>query len=91
MPGGDGNCVIAGHRDTHFRILRQIRPGDSVILQTAKGRFVYRVNDTEVVSPTNTSPLRPAPRTLHLITCYPFYYVGSAPKRFVVDAQLTAQ
>lgn len=89
MPGEPGNCVIAGHRDTHFRILRDIRPGDSVILERDQHRFVYRVQRLTVVSPSNTSALRPAPETLHLITCYPFAYIGSAPKRMVVEAQLT--
>ncbi|HEY1239968.1 MAG TPA: class D sortase [Bryobacteraceae bacterium] len=90
MPGEEGNCVIAGHRDTHFRILEQIRRGDPVILETGNGRFVYRVKQAAVVSPTNTASLAPAPGVLHLITCYPFFYVGSAPKRFVVEAQLTS-
>ncbi|HLK49465.1 MAG TPA: class D sortase [Bryobacteraceae bacterium] len=90
MPGADGNCVIAGHRDTHFRILRQIHTGDSVILQNEKGRYVYRVKRTQVVSPENTSCLRPAHGVLHLITCYPFSYIGAAPKRMVVEAQLAA-
>lgn len=90
MPGERGNCVIAGHRDTHFRILQQIRSGDRVILETDKGRFVYRVKHASVVPPTNTASLAPAPGVLHLITCYPFYYVGLAPDRFVVEAQLTS-
>lgn len=91
MPGEPGNCVIAGHRDTHFRVLRNIRVGDSVILESHGGRFVYRVSRAQVVSPKNTGALQPTPRTLHLITCYPFYYVGSAPKRFVVEARLASQ
>lgn len=90
MPGEQGNCVIAGHRDTHFRILQQIRSGDRVILETDKGRFVYRVKHLAVVSPTNTASLAPARGVLHLITCYPFYYLGSAPERFVVEAQLAS-
>jgi len=90
MPGDTSNCVIAGHRDTHFRILKDIRLGDSVVLETRKGRFLYRVRRTQVVSPENTVCLRPTPAgTLHLITCYPFYYVGSAPKRMVIEAELT--
>jgi sortase A len=92
MPGEAGNCVIAGHRDTHFRILRQIRPGDSIILETQKGRFCYRVRHARVVSPENTASLRPShDGLLHLITCYPFYYVGAAPKRMIIEAQLTPQ
>jgi len=92
MPGARGNTVIAGHRDTHFRVLKDIRKGDDVILQTSAGEFLYRVNGTSVVAPTNTAALRPSTTAeLHLITCYPFYYVGSAPKRFVVDARLAGQ
>lgn len=92
MPGDDGNCVIAAHRDTHFRVLKDIRKGDDIILQTDHGQFLYRVQGTRIVAPTNTSSLQPttAPE-LHLITCYPFYYVGSAPKRFVVRAELAGE
>jgi sortase A len=89
MPGDDGNCVIAGHRDTHFRVLKDLKKGDDIILQTSRGQFLYRVEHMRVVPPTYTAPLRPTTDAeLHLITCYPFYYVGSAPKRFVVQAQL---
>jgi len=89
MPGETGNCVIAGHRDTHFRVLKDIREGDDIVLQTESGQYLYRVRRTEIVSPENTSALQPtANAALNLITCYPFYYVGSAPKRFVVEAQL---
>jgi sortase A len=90
MPGQDGNCVIAGHRDTHFRPLKDIHKGDEIVLDTQNGQYVYRVQSTEVISPENTAPLRPTTDAeLNLITCYPFYYVGSAPKRFVVQAHLT--
>jgi len=89
MPGGDGNCVIAGHRDTHFRILKDIRQGDDIVLKTRTGEYLYRVKSTHVVWPWNVSALQPTPDAeLHLITCYPFYYVGAAPKRFVVQAKL---
>ena len=90
MPGDRGNCVIAGHRDTHFRVLKDIRKGDRIVLDTRTGQFVYRVKSTEVVSPNNTASLQPTSGpVLHLITCFPFYYVGSAPKRMVVQADLT--
>jgi sortase A len=89
MPGQKGNCVIAGHRDTHFRILRKIRHGDEIALETKAGRFVYTVDGTQIVKPTNVSSLQPTEAgVLHLITCYPFYYVGNAPKRFIVHAKL---
>jgi sortase A len=89
MPGQDGNCVIAGHRDTHFRVLKDIRKGDAIVLQTGDGEYTYRVSDTQVVLPSNTASLQPtSDAELHLITCYPFYYLGSAPQRFVVQARL---
>jgi sortase A len=89
LPGEKGNCVIAGHRDTHFRVLRNIRPGDEITLETTEGRFVYTVDGTQIVRPTNVSSLQPAKSgVLHLITCYPFYYLGNAPKRFIVEAKL---
>jgi sortase A len=89
MPGQDGNCIIAGHRDTHFRVLKDIRKGDAIVLQTGDGRYIYRVSGTQVVLPSNTASLKPTrDAELHLITCYPFYYLGSAPERFVVQARL---
>jgi sortase A len=89
MPGQDGNCIIAGHRDTHFRVLKDIRTGDEIVLETKEGQYTYLVKATQVVSPSNTASLKPTrDAELHLITCYPFYYLGSAPKRFVVQAEL---
>jgi sortase A len=89
MPGSNGNCVIAGHRDTHFRVLKDIRKGDDIVLETPSGEYLYRVKSTRIVSPQNTSALQPTSSPqLNLITCYPFFYVGSAPKRFVVEAEL---
>jgi sortase A len=89
MPGQDGNCIIAGHRDTHFRVLKDIRKGDDIVLQTPTGQYLYRVKRTEVISPRNTKVLQPtSDAELNLITCYPFYYIGSAPKRFIVQAEL---
>jgi sortase A len=91
MPGVQGNCVIAGHRDTHFRVLKNIRAGDDIVVETRSGQFLYRVKSMRVVSSRDTTPLQPSSYAeLNLITCYPFYYVGAAPKRFVVQAQLAA-
>jgi sortase A len=90
MPGADGNCIIAGHRDTHFRVLKDIKAGDDIVLETPRGKYLYRVRTTRVVSPNNTDSLNPtSDAVLNLITCYPFYYVGNAPKRFIVEARLT--
>ena len=92
MPGSHGNCVIAGHRDTHFRALKAIRRGDDILLQTMDGTFLYRVNSTSVVSPSDTRSLQPTrDAVLNLVTCYPFYYAGAAPERFVVEATLAGE
>src|SRR5579862_6224036 len=89
LPGEDGNCVIAGHRDTHFNVLKQIRDGDEIILERSGHQFRYKVDSLSVVSPDNTASLQPAGKpVLNLITCYPFNYVGSAPRRFIVHADL---
>jgi sortase A len=88
LPGQRGNVGIAGHRDTVFRALRKIHANDIVILTTAHQRDRYRVVDTQIVRPVDTRPLYPTARdTLTLVTCYPFYFVGHAPERFVVRAE----
>lgn len=84
---GSGNAVIAAHRDTYFRPLRRIKEGDIIHLTTLDGRYNFRVEWTAVVDPADTTVLRPTKRpTLTLITCYPFYYAGEAPQRFIVRA-----
>lgn len=88
MPGEAGNVALAGHRDGFFRPLKDIRVGDAISLNTLDGEFVYRVESTEVVWPSDVQVLQPTrENTLTLVTCYPFYYVGSAPKRFIVRAR----
>jgi len=87
LPGETGNVVLAGHRDTFFRSLREIRPGDRISLRTPQGTFPYTVDWTTVVNPADTSVLLPtASPALTLVTCYPFSYIGSAPERFIVRA-----
>jgi sortase A len=87
MPGDMGNVALAGHRDTFFRPLRKIGPGDAITLKTYDGDFEYRVESVEVVTPRNVEVLKSTgSRTLTLITCFPFNYVGSAPNRFIVRA-----
>ena len=89
LPGENGNCVIAGHRDTHFRILQKIRDGDEIVLERDGRTYRYRVDGMEIVTPDNTSSLQPAGKpVLNLITCYPFHFLGAAPKRFIVHADL---
>jgi sortase A len=89
-PGTDGNAGIAGHRDGFFRGLKDIVVGDLLELETLDRTQMYRVERTWIVDPGDVSVLRPTPAgALTLVTCYPFYYVGSAPRRFIVRAVLT--
>ena len=88
FPGETGNVAIAGHRDTFFRPLRFIRKNDTIAMTTLRGEYAYRVVSTEVVGPDRVQVLYPAKtETLTLITCYPFNFVGPAPRRFVVKAE----
>jgi sortase A len=88
LPGEPGNVVLAGHRDTFFRPLKQVRVGDVISLKTQGGDFEYLVESTAVVPPTAVEVLQPtSERTLTLITCFPFAYIGAAPDRFIVRAR----
>jgi len=87
LPGELGNSGIAGHRDTFFRALEDVRRSDEIDFQTATGQFRYQVDWVKVVAPDDTSVLAPSTdAALTLVTCYPFYFVGPAPNRFVVRA-----
>ena len=89
FPGEEGNVGLAGHRDTFFKRLRDIKLDDRIRVVTPTGTFTYRVARTDVVRPTDVWVLDPSDRSiLTLVTCYPFSYIGSAPKRFVVRAEL---
>lgn len=88
LPGEEGNVVLAGHRDTFFRPLKDIRAGDEITLRTRTRDVEYLVESTSVVKPTDVQVIEPTGgHTLTLITCFPFYYVGSAPNRFIVFAR----
>jgi sortase A len=88
LPGQPGNVGISGHRDTFFRPLRKIEPNDIITLTTMAGEYRYRVMSTRVVGPDDVAVLNPGDdQTLTLVTCYPFYFVGPAPDRFIVRAQ----
>ena len=90
LPWAKGNSVIAAHRDTHFRPLRDIHQGDIVRLKTRKGVLEYIVKDTMIVEPSDVWVMAPSDdRRLTLVTCYPFNYIGSAPQRFIVQAVAT--
>jgi sortase A len=87
-PGESGNVGMAGHRDTYFRALKDIRMGDEIQIQTATGLSRYEVDWVKIVAPTENKLLAPsAESALTLVTCYPFYYIGAAPKRYVVHAR----
>jgi sortase A len=87
LPGKQGNVAIAGHRDTFFRALRNVLPDDEIRLTTLDGSYRYLVDSTGVVAPEDTQVLDNSGETiLTLVTCYPFYFVGPAPKRFIVRA-----
>lgn len=91
LPGAIGNVALAGHRDTFFRPLRKIKKGDTIELQTERGTYQYVVESTQIVGPRDVGVLAASGgETLTLVTCYPFYYVGSAPKRFIVHAAQVA-
>jgi sortase A len=87
-PGEWGNVAIAAHRDTFFRPLRNIRDQDLITFTTLAGSYSYQVESTDIVEPDDLQVLADSPQpTLTLVTCYPFYYVGPAPKRFIVRAR----
>ena len=87
LPGQQGNVAIAGHRDTFFRPLRNVQDDDEITLTTLHGSYRYLVDSTQVVAPEDTQVLNESSDTiLTLVTCYPFYFVGPAPKRFIVRA-----
>lgn len=88
-PGVAGNVGLAGHRDGFFRRLADLRIGDSIEIQTLYASFRYRVTDTSIVEPTAVHVLDPTEEaSVTLVTCYPFYFVGSAPQRFIVRGVL---
>ena len=88
LPGRPGNVGISGHRDTFFRPLRNIRQHDTVTLATMFCEYRYRVVSTRIVNPDDVAVLdQSEDEILTLVTCYPFYFVGSAPQRFIVRAQ----
>lgn len=91
-PHQSGNVGIAAHRDTFFRGLRKIRKDDVISLSTLNGEFRYAVDFTRIVAPEDVEVLNQPPgRMLTLVTCYPFYYTGPAPQRFIVRARQAEQ
>ena len=87
LPGTPGNVGIAAHRDGFFRLLKDIKDGDALVLDTPAGTERYRVAWTKITTPDDVSVIDPTPgRAVTLVGCYPFYHVGPAPQRFIVRA-----
>ena len=88
MPGEAGNVGLAGDRDTFFRPLKDLKIKDQIQFSTLKGNFKYEVQSLRVVEPNNVGVLASSGENmLTMVTCYPFYYVGPAPKRWIVRAR----
>ena len=91
-PGEAGNVVISGHRDTFFRHVHELEKGDKIFVDRGGMRIVYEVTGKKIVSPDDLTVVKPTKDPeLTLITCYPTYYIGPAPKRLVVSAKLTGE
>src|SRR5580698_6677387 len=88
LPGQPGNVAFSGHRDTFLRPLRNIRHDDIIVVPTLQGEYRYRVESTRIVAPDDIAVLNASQgEILTLVTCYPFYFVGAAPDRFIVRAE----
>jgi sortase A len=87
LPGEAGNFGLAGHRDTFFRPLQGIRTGDEIRIQTPTGLSTYQVDQLQIVDPSDVAVLAQSKESaITLVTCYPFHYIGAAPRRFIVHA-----
>jgi sortase A len=87
LPGEAGNVGIAGHRDTLFRALRELHPHDAIEVTTHTGHYRYNVESLTIVDPSDVTVLQSdGSHTLTLVTCFPFQYIGNAPRRFIVRA-----
>lgn len=91
LPGEPDNCVLSGHRDTVFTRLGRLKTGDEFIVQTAAGTFTYKITRIRIVGRNDRTVVVPTDHAvLTVSTCYPFDYVGDAPKRYVLIADLVA-
>ena len=87
--GSDGNVGIAGHRDSYFRPLKDLELGEVVLLDMPDATYSYRVSEISIVDPDDVHVLESSDASaLTLVTCYPFYFVGDAPQRYIVRAEL---
>jgi len=89
LPGEEDNCVLSGHRDTVFRQLGNLKIGNQLIVETSAGTFTYEVERTRIVHKDDKTVIVPTDHAvLSVITCYPFYFLGDAPDRYVISAAL---
>lgn len=89
LPGKKGNCLILGHRDTVFMSLKNIKKGDEINIDTSSEKFTYVVDEVKIIEPDDNIIFKNYEEsTLSLLTCYPFYYIGNAPQRFLVVAKI---
>jgi len=87
LPGTAGNVGIAAHRDGFFRVLKDLKEGDALVLDTPAATEQYRVEWIRITTPSDVSVIAPTPGpAVTLVGCYPFYHVGAAPQRFIVRA-----
>lgn len=91
LPGENGNFVIAGHRETSFKSLKDIKKGDQILVDTEWGTYEYKVADIRITKPTDLTVMEPTDyEKLTMYTCYPFNYIGNAPDRFIVEGEFVA-
>ncbi len=89
LPGENDNSVLSGHRDTVFRKLGEVGVGDELIVKTTAGEFTYKVHKVRIVDADDRTVIVPKPRpTLTVTTCYPFNFIGDAPERYILVANL---
>ncbi|WP_299089346.1 class D sortase [uncultured Metabacillus sp.] len=89
LPGEASNSVLAGHRDTFFRKLEQLEQGDKLIVHRSEAKYLYKINKIRIVDKDDRTVIVPKPRsTLTLTTCYPFTFIGPAPQRYIIEAEL---
>jgi sortase A len=89
LPGEASNSVLAGHRDTFFRHLDQLKVGDKLIVNRSESFYMYKIKKIRIVDKDDKTVIVPRPKsTLTLTTCYPFTYIGPAPQRYIVEAEL---
>lgn len=92
LPGEKDNSVLSGHRDTVFRKLGEVGIGDLLVVKTSAGKFEYKVEKVRIVDKDDRTVIVPRPKaTLTVSTCYPFSYIGAAPKRYVLVAYLASE